>query len=277
MSSHTVSSALAKPFLRWAGGKRWLVSHESPVLPKSFNRYIEPFLGSGAVFFSTKNITTFILSDINPELINCYQAIKSDHHLVEKILLEHINRHSKEYYYAIREGQSVSPFHQAARFIYLNRACFNGLYRVNSKGKFNVPIGSNLLSFSGENLAEVSRKLGNGMLLNTDFEETIWMAKKGDFIFVDPPYTVNHNLNGFIAYNEKIFRWEDQIRLKNVLLAAYEKGVMITLTNADHISVRELYSDFGEIEILERPSLIAGKSSHRKLTTEIIIRAGWAR
>lgn len=277
MTSLIESGALAKPFLRWAGGKRWLVSHESAVLPESFNTYIEPFLGSGAVFFSTKDISSFILSDINPELINCYQSIKTNYVLVEKFLREHLNNHTKEYYYLVREGQPDCTLQQAARFIYLNRSCFNGLYRVNSKGKFNVPIGSNLLSFSGENLAEVSKKLSNGQLIKNDFEQTIKMAKKGDFIFVDPPYTVNHNLNGFIAYNEKIFRWEDQIRLKNALVDAYQKGVMITLTNADHSSVRELYSDFGEIEVLERPSLIAGKSSDRKLTTEILVRVGWSR
>lgn len=268
---------LAKPFLRWAGGKRWLVYQDSPFIPESFNTYIEPFLGSGAVFFSTKRISSFILSDINSDLINCYEEIKSNYSGVEKLLTEHINNHSKEYYYFVREMQPKTRLEQAARFMYLNRTCFNGIYRVNRNGKFNVPIGSSVLSFSEENLAEVSKKLANGILINGDFEKAIQMANKGDFIFVDPPYTVNHNHNGFIEYNEKIFRWEDQIRLKNALVLAQKKGVMITLTNADHESIRELYSDFGEIEVLERASSIASKSNYRKPTTEILIRVGWSR
>lgn len=254
-----------------------MVNQNSPIIPEKFNTYIEPFLGSGAVFFSIKRISSFILSDINEELINCYEAIKSDYSSVEELLTEHLNNHSKEYYYLVREIQPDSSAKQAARFLYLNKTCFNGLYRVNRNGKFNVPVGSKVGSITEDRLSEVSKKLRSGQLIKNDFENIIQMAKKGDFIFVDPPYTVNHNLNGFIEYNEKIFRWEDQIRLKDALVAALERGVMITLTNADHESIRDLYSDFGEIEVLERPSLIAGKGSVRKCTTEILIRAGWTK
>ena len=265
-----------KPFLRWAGGKRWLIKKNTPIVPRNFNKYIEPFLGSAAVFFSIPNVDSFILSDINPDLVNCYIALKNDCTSVEKQLQIHQANHSKNYYYQLRNSHPTKPHEQAARFIYLNRTCFNGLYRVNRQGGFNVPIGTRkTVLLDDDNFSEISSKLAQGEILNQDFEATLSMAKKGDFIFIDPPYTVNHNLNGFIAYNEKIFRWEDQVRLKDSVVSAVERGAMITMTNADHQSIRELYSDVCEFEQLERASVIAGDSAHRKVTSEILMRMGW--
>jgi DNA adenine methylase len=277
MALNQDSTIIVKPFLRWAGGKRWLINQTSPIMPKSFNTYIEPFLGSGAVFFSAKNISSFILSDINQDLINCYQEIQKNYSSLEILLNSHLKNHSTEYYYIIRSTEPSSELEQAARFLYLNRTCFNGLYRVNRSGKFNVPIGTTPVTFPPTKLKHVSKKLSLGRLVVSDFEKTISSAKADDFIFVDPPYTVNHNLNGFIEYNENIFSWDDQVRLKNSLINAKDRGVMITLTNANHESIRDLYSDVDEVEVLERPSLIAGKSTNRKLTTEILIRMGWSK
>ena len=264
-----------QPFLRWAGGKRWLVKKENQIAPLQFDTYIEPFLGSAAVFFSISS-TNFIISDINAELINCYMAIRNNHEEIEGLLRIHQAKHSKDYYYQIRESQPKTEQTKAARFLYLNRTCFNGLYRVNHQGKFNVPIGSkNNALLDNDNFRSIAEKLKQGTVLHQDFEKTIELAEEGDFIFIDPPYTVNHNLNGFIAYNENIFSWEDQVRLKNSIVSAQSRGAMITLTNADHESIHDLYSGLGNIQRLERNSVIAGKACHRKVTSEIIMRFGW--
>lgn len=265
-----------EPFLKWAGGKRWLIRKHTPIFPPKFNRYIEPFLGSAAVFFSLPKINAFILSDINSDLVNCYAAIKNDSWAVEEQLQIHQANHSREYYYQIRNSQPSEAHIQAARFIYLNRTCFNGLYRVNRQGRFNVPIGTkNNVLLDSDNFSEIAARLTQGELFTQDFEATLALAVEGDFVFIDPPYTVNHNLNGFIEYNEKIFSWEDQIRLKNSVVAALKRGAMITLTNADHHSIRELYLGICDFQKLERNSVMAGKALHRKVTSEILMRMGW--
>lgn len=266
-----------QPFLRWAGGKRWLIKKDKQIAPLKYNTYIEPFLGSAAVFFFMPK-TPFIISDINNDLINCYLAIKKNHKEIERLVQIHQANHSKDYYYLIRAEETTGSEDMAARFLYLNRTCFNGLYRVNKQGKFNVPIGSNNNAIlDAENFSAISDKLKHGKILHQDFEETISMAGSGDFIFIDPPYTVNHNLNGFIEYNEKIFSWEDQIRLKKSVISALERGAMITMSNADHESIHELYSESGlcKIQKIERHSLIAGKSCNRQITSEVVLRFGW--
>ncbi len=273
MQTQHENSRTTAPFLRWAGGKRWLIQKAIEIAPKKFDTYLEPFLGSAAVFFSMPE-KPFIISDINPDLINCYKVMKDHHAELGNTLLAHQTNHSKDYYYYIRNQEPADNIANAARFIYLNRSCFNGLYRVNKKGKFNVPIGSKISS-NHTNFLEISKRLSGGKILHQDFEKTISMAKKGDFVFVDPPYTVNHNNNGFIEYNEKIFSWDDQVRLKNSIVSALDRGAMITLTNADHESIHDLYSGICEIEKVERHSGIAGKSCNRKVTSEILIKFGW--
>ena len=129
-----------EPFLRWAGGKRWLVNKKNQITPTKFNTYFEPFLGSAAVFFSLPK-TSFVISDINADLINCYIAIKNNHQEIESLLREHQSKHCPDYYYQIRNSQPIEEQTKVARFLYLNRTCFNGFYRVNKKGEFNVPIG----------------------------------------------------------------------------------------------------------------------------------------
>lgn len=264
------------PFLKWAGGKRWLVHTNVKYIPEKYNRYIEPFLGGGAIFFSLPEKES-ILSDINAELITTYNAIKNDWNKVEVELEWHSKKHCDEYYYKVRSSKPISPHKKAARFIYLNRTCWNGLYRVNLKGEFNVPRGTkDSVLLSTDNFESISKCLSKCEILCQDFERTIRMARKNDFIFVDPPYTVNHNLNGFIKYNEKIFSWNDQIRLRDVLLEATNRGVLITMTNADHQSIRELYKNHGIIEKVSRSSVISGNPRYRNITTEIVIKMGWS-
>ena len=263
------------PFLKWAGGKRWLVDSDFQIVPRKYGRYIEPFLGSAAVLFST-DCTSGILSDSNNDLITTYKAIQEDWRSVERKLKSHAAQHSDEYYYSVRASRPKTQYSRAARFIYLNRTCWNGLYRVNLKGEFNVPRGSkNTVILGADHFSGVSKRLSGFNICCCDFEETIELAKKGDFIFIDPPYTVKHNENGFVKYNEKIFHWGDQLRLRNSVEKALNKGVKMTISNADHSSIKELYGELGEMVTLYRQSVIAGSALARGKTSEILIRIGW--
>ena len=263
------------PFLKWAGGKRWLVRKGFKVAPPNYDRYIEPFLGGAAVFFSLPT-KPFIISDINEELIDCYKAIRQDWKSVKDILLLHQLKHSDTYYYETRNSRPTDAFTRAARFIYLNRTCWNGLYRVNLKGEFNVPRGTKTrVLLDTDDFEQVARKLAGGRLLCQDFEETLSQAGDQDFVFVDPPYTVRHNHNGFLKYNDKVFSWEDQKRLRKAVEEAASRGALITMTNADHESIHRLYNGVCEIEKIKRSSVIAADSSQRGLTSEILVRIGW--
>lgn len=258
-----------RPFLRWAGGKRWLT--QRGVLGLSADaRIVEPFVGGGALFFS-RAWKTGVLADINRFLINAYLRMKEDHvelfHLVE----EHFDSHSKIRYYDVRARMGCSSVQDAADFIYLNRACFNGLFRVNLAGRFNVPIGSKVYELRDPcEFEQWSMRLQRADIRVADFEETIDACGDGDFIFADPPYTVNHNSNGFIEYNEKIFGWADQVRLHDCLLRAAERGARFALTNADHPTVHELYEGCAR-QTVERGSEMAGGITARGRTTEIVI------
>lgn len=259
-----------QPFLKWAGGKRWLVEKHLTEFPEHFGRYFEPFLGSGAVFFSLAPKDA-VLSDLNAELVEAYCAIRDDWEKVLGVLKLHHRMHSSEYYYKIRSSAPKLPHTKAAKFIYLNRTCWNGLYRVNLNGGFNVPIGTkkNVILDTDDFLA-VSQRLSSVDIRSCDFEETIEQAQRGDLIFADPPYTVKHNFNGFIKYNEKIFSWQDQERLSISLKKASDRGCYIVSTNAHHPAVRELYGEF-DLRSLDRSSVIAASSSYRGRYAELFI------
>ncbi len=263
------------PFLKWAGGKRWLVQNHSQLFPTRFNTYIEPFLGSGAVFFKLRPAKA-ILSDSNDELINAFQAIKDNWRQVAKHLQVHHTNHSKEYYYHVRSQVLQSRYKRAARLIYLNRTCWNGLFRVNRNGVFNVPIGTKTdVLLPTDRFDEVAYILKSAHLIVTDFEDIIDQAQINDFIFADPPYTAKHNNNGFLKYNEKLFGWNDQVRLRNSLIRAKNRGAKILVTNASHTSILELYKDQFELKTLKRISKIAASSQFRKSCQELIIRSSW--
>lgn len=260
-----------KPFLKWAGGKRWFVANHSNLIPKRFNRYIEPFLGSGAVYFflSPKKA---LLGDRNDELITTYKALKENWKLVYRYLLGHHKKHCKDYYYEIRSNPKQSLASKAARFIYLNRTCWNGLYRVNKKGEFNVPIGSKeKVIFEDDSFESISKLLKKAELYACDFEVLIDKANKEDLLFIDPPYTVRHNNNGFVKYNEKLFSWDDQIRLSKALIRANERGVKIVATNAFHESLIELYESQFYIHEVARSSSISSNPKRRKKYKELVI------
>ncbi len=257
-----------KPFIKWAGGKRWLVDNQQFELPNFDGRYIEPFLGGGAVFFHVAPQRA-ILSDINPNLINTYRAVRDDWLLVERELKKMQRLHCKEFYYQERDRLRRTPHTKAAQFLYLNRTCFNGLYRENLSGKFNVPIGTKTqVVMPDDDFEAASKTLQNTSIEVCDFEESLGLATKGDFVFLDPPYTTAHNTNGFIKYNQKIFSWDDQIRLRKCVEAARFRGAKIMMTNANHQSICDLYSGLGEPEVVSRASVMSGNSVSRGTTTE---------
>lgn len=258
-----------RPFLRWAGGKRWLVADRPPTVEG--RRYVEPFLGGGAYFFAAK-VSRAVLSDTNAHLINSYIWMRDDPTGLFKLVTKHFQSHCTEHYYNVRRSLRESGLQGAADFIYLNRACFNGLFRVNLKGKFNVPIGTKLYALEDQDeFLRWSRHLQNAEIRLSDFEPVIDSAARGDFVFLDPPYTVNHNNNGFIEYNEDIFSWDDQVRLHASIERAVARGVDFMLTNADHLTVRDLYAGRFQLDSVTRGSEMAGTTAHRGRTTELIV------
>ena len=210
-------------FIKWAGGKKQLIEQFKQFFPQKAERYFEPFVGGGAVAFyiiKKNNLKEIYLSDINEELINCYEVIRDDvKELISKLKF-HRENHNKEYYYAIRElvPEILSKVERASIFIYLNKTCFNGLYRVNSKGKFNVPIGSykNPSLFQEDNLMELSQVLKRAKILKMPFDKVLDYAKEGDFIYFDPPYYPMAKGKNFTAYTKDNFSEQDQIRLAKV-------------------------------------------------------------
>jgi DNA adenine methylase len=260
------------PFLKWAGGKRWLVRNYSHLLPKEINgRYIEPFLGSGSVYFHLRPKDA-ILADINKDLIDTYKGVKNHHIKLNQYLIEHHKNHSIEHYYKVRSNVPEKLAERAARFIYLNRTCFNGIYRVNASGGFNVPIGthSNVI-LSTDCFHAWSQVLKGTSLVHGDFEKVINLAEKGDFLFVDPPYTVRHNFNGFIHYNEVLFSWDDQVRLSKAIRRAKQRGAKILMTNANHESIRKLYSADFQQKVVSRFSSISASAEGRSAYEELLI------
>lgn len=259
-----------KPFIKWAGGKRWLLNDPSFSLPQFTGRYIEPFLGGGAIFFHL-GPSNAILSDANERLIATYRSIRDEWRLVQSSLAEFQERHSKEFYYEERARQHSSAHVRAAQFLYLNRTCFNGLYRENLKGQFNVPLGTKTnVSLLDDDFEQASEMLSRADLRVGDFESVVAEAREGDLVFLDPPYTTAHNCNGFVKYNQKIFTWDDQKRLMEAVRGAKDRGARVILTNADHESIHELYDKLGAPKVISRLSVISGAVNSRRGTTEAL-------
>jgi len=268
----------AEPFLKWAGGKSQLLKQYEVFFPDNFNNYLEPFVGGGAVFFhlfSTGRITLdkkVILIDSNEELINCYKVIKEDVERLIKILCSVKYRNEKNNFYKIRIEEPIDSFERAARTIYLNKTCFNGLYRVNSKGKFNVPFGSykNPLICNKENLRAVSKALQSVDIKLDDFSLCINFAHKNDFIYFDPPYQPLSQTSSFTGYTKGLFRENDQERLSDVFRKLDKIGCKVMLSNSDTKFVRKLYKDF-RIETVLAKRAINCKPSGRGEISELVI------
>jgi DNA adenine methylase len=271
-NSEVETAETVTPPIKWPGGKRWLMKRFPGLLNiDQRHRFFEPFLGGAAVFahYRPRNA---VLSDLNAELIGVYGAMREDPEGIVRRLWEHQMCHDREYYYRVRSITYDDPVDAAARFIYLNRTCFNGIYRVNQRGEFNVPIGSrNSVIFDSDDFVGWSRLLKQAEIRACDFEESIASAWAGDFVFADPPYVVKHNLNGFRKYNEALFSWSDQERLARVLCDAAERGVRVVATNANHPSVSLLYPKIFRRTPATRGSCVAGLAAKRGTTEELIL------
>jgi DNA adenine methylase len=260
------------PFLKWPGGKRWAASVIGHLVRKNLNgTYFEPFLGGGAVFFWLQPQTA-VLSDINQDLINTYCVVRRH----PKKLMAGISNLtvSKSAYYRLRSSAPTDSVERAIRFIYLNRTAFSGLYRVNSSGRFNVPYGGGertpQILLDTPLLLNASKVLTNAEIKCCDFEEILGFAKRGDVVYCDPTYTVTHDSNGFIRYNERNFSWKDQQRLAKAATRAAQKGVTVLVSNAHHEAIRGLYPG-AKFAILERQSTLCANSSKRRTVNEFLI------
>jgi DNA adenine methylase len=258
---------LAKPFLRWAGGKTWLIDHVNRIIEgRDFVNYHEPFLGGGSVFFNVKGVfgasSSYYLSDVNEELINTYIEVRDNCHEVISFLERYSN--DQESYYKIRETNYDNPTEMAARFIYLNGTSFNGIYRVNKKGIYNVPYGFRKTPFyTHSSLLQASVALQGTIIKAADFGESLDAIKQGDFVFLDPPYTTSHNKNGFIKYNKNLFSLNDQERLNNYIHEIKKKKAYYIMTNAANIAIDQIFGDDDEKILVQRYSVIGGKHARR--------------
>lgn len=259
-----------KPILRWAGGKNWLIKHLHTILPLTgYNNYHEPFLGGASIFLSINPTKKAFLSDLNKELIETYIAVRDWPEQIIDLLETYKNE--ENFYYEVRESEPTSIVELAARFIFLNQTSFNGIYRVNLNGKYNVPYGHRSKEFlESENLRLVSIRLKKTYLYHGDFDECIKNINKNDLVFLDPPYTVSHNNNGFIKYNQRIFSLDDQIRLSKLIDMIKSKNAFYILTNAAHKTISEIFEKGDRFIEMNRASLIGGSKAKRGQTSEYI-------
>ncbi|MHA3839351.1 Dam family site-specific DNA-(adenine-N6)-methyltransferase [Mycoplasma sp. HF14] len=270
-----------KPFVKWAGGKTQILDELLKYVPEKFNTYYEPFLGGGALFFKLQPKKA-VINDINTHLISAYKCFMDEklyHDLIKK-LKNHELHNSEEYFYTIRELDRDEEFLKtstsdiAARLIYLNKACFNGLYRVNSSGYFNVPFGKKdtVKSFDLDNFNSIFNYFGNNkvQVLSTSFREAVKNAKSNDFIYLDPPYDIYPDKTGFVAYGKDGFDSETQKDLARCFAELDKKGAFVMLSNHNTPLIRELYKDYN-IKVIHAKRMINSKGTGRGVVEEVII------
>ena len=266
---YLIKEKVVKPCLRWAGGKSWLIKHLCKLVSSlEYNNYHEPFLGGGAVFLSINIPGKAFLSDLNAELIETYVALRDNPLEILDILSTYKN--SERFYYQLRGKHFQSSVERAAKFIYLNQTSYNGIYRVNKFGQYNVPYGYRKKTFLDEQaLLRVSESLKKASIECSDFDIVRQTVKAKDLVFLDPPYTVSHNSNGFIKYNQKIFSLEDQYRLNELIKFIKQTGAYYILTNAAHSTIKEIFDNGDSCIELNRASLVGGKKAKRGMTSEL--------
>ena len=270
-----------KPFVKWVGGKRQLLKQfrlMNLYPPERFNpltnSYFEPFVGGGAVFFDLLPKKA-ILSDLNKNLVITYNIIKDDVENLIKSLKKH--KIDKEYFLKIRslKSENLSDLQIASRFIYLNRTCFNGMYRVNSKDEFNVPFGkyTNPMICDEVNLRRVSESLKSVKIKHQDYKQVLKYAKKGDFIYLDPPYYPVNKTSSFTAYTNEAFLDKEQIELRDVFIELSKRGCLVMLSNSNIPFINKIYSGFKGVRInkVEAGRMINSKASGRGKVTEVLI------
>lgn len=263
-----------KPFTKWTGGKRKLLPILKENLPPKYNRYFEPFIGGGALFFemAPKNA---VINDFNSELINAYIQIKDDPDMLLKLLKEHKQKNSKEYYLEVRSFDRddrinrMTDVERAARVLYMLRVDFNGLYRVNSKNQFNVPYGKykNPKIVDENTIYEISRYLNKNQIsiLNVDFEEAVKEVSMGDFVYFDPPYIPLTETSSFTSYTHEGFSFEDQVRLRDLVVELDKRGAYVMLSNSSSPLSYELYKEFNLHEVSAVRTNGASTSSRGKI------------
>jgi DNA adenine methylase len=269
---HDEKAARVEPFLKWPGGKRLLSTALTRLAPREFGRYFEPFLGSGALFFAIRPERA-VLADSNAELIECFEQVRDN---CEGVIRELGNlRNSAPDYYRVRADTPANPTARAARFIYLVKLAFNGIYRVNrSSGRFNVPYGNHTQRevFHEEGLRAASHILRRSRMVSCDFSDAVRRASAGDLVYLDPPYTLAHTDNGFIRYNQRLFSWADQVRLAECAAQLADRGVHVIVSNAPHRSILRLYPGFRRVRLTRR-SQIAANPAFRRSVTELVLTA----
>jgi DNA adenine methylase len=262
---------MSKPILKWAGGKTQLLKHIVPLIPKKINKYYEPFFGGGALFFNLMP-KDYLISDINPELTNLYKTVSS----YPNEIISELKKYpfSKEFFYKLRKlkHENLDEIKAACRMIYLNRTCFNGLYRVNKKGEFNVPFGN----YKNPTIVQEERLLQASLLLNqnkikTDSFEFLFnkKLKKKDFVFFDPPYIPVSKFSDFKRYNKEQFNLDQHTKLAELFNKLSNEGVPVVLTNSSSDIVKELYLGHNFIEVNAKRN-INSKGESRK-AKELII------
>ena len=271
-----------KPFVKWAGGKRQLITSLEGHLPKKFGTYFEPFLGGGALLFYLLNQSPNLkcsISDLNSDLILAYITIRDKvEHLVES-LERHSGKYSadqREYYYSVRESAPKNQIEKVSRLLFLNKTCFNGLYRVNSKGQFNVPLGryTNPSIVNKENLISVSKILQskNIAIRCQDFEAILDEAKKDDFVYFDPPYQPVSKTANFTSYTKCEFTYDDLKRLANVCQKLDKKDCNVLLSNSNTKEVKKLFSSKWKVVEVSANRAINSNSKKRTGHTELLIK-----
>jgi DNA adenine methylase len=257
------------PLFRWPGGKRWLLPLLRELAPADFGRYYEPFFGGGALFLALRPAAATI-SDRNSALMDCYRAVRDDHAEVARIL-RGLPR-DRDSYLKIRSTLPEDSSARAARLIYLTTLAFNGIYRVNRRGEFNVPYGGRTYDDLGneEMLRVHAEALATVEIESGDFEAAVTGARAGDFVYLDPPYTVTHSNNGFVRYNDRIFSWSDQQRLADVAQSLGRSGCTVVVSNASHPSIVDLYPSFRVISVT-RTSAMAAKAGRRGPIQELVL------
>ena len=270
------------PFMKWAGGKRRLarelLAHIAQ-LPASYGTYFEPMVGAGALFFALRPKAAE-LSDINPEIVNVFNVLRDQPGaLVAYLRYHHQQKHSRKHYYRVRDADrdsgfwTWSPLERAARLLYLNKTCFNGLYRVNSRGEFNVPMGryTNPRIVDEEQLYAAAHMLQGVPIAERSFESVLERAQKGDLVYFDPPYFPLNKTSSFTTYSSSGFELTDHVRLRDVCSELTKRGVYVMVSNSAADVVRELYADFSIHPVLAARA-INSKASKRGKIEELIIR-----
>jgi DNA adenine methylase len=279
--SRSSPSAIARPFLKWVGGKGQLLKQYRAYFPQQFDTYYEPFLGGGAVFFFLSGHPSIPLhrahlTDINPELVNVYQCVQQQVDAVIARLSDHRRCHSPDYYYQVRRTEATSPIERAARLIYLNKTCFNGLYRENSKGQFNVPMGryKNPSIFDPAVLHAASQALQRATIARHSFDHVLELAQSPrDFVYFDPPYYPISATSNFTGYTRRSFGEAEHLRLFETFQILAERGVQVMLSNSDCPFVRDLYSqcDRAQLHTISAARLVNCNAQRRGKITELLI------